>query len=193
MSTVTGRLIDCPYVVQCIGTFITKVNTVTSHSTHWQIDHCPYIVQCISTFLIYVILYLYFCVCVCSITCLCCCKRKCFGIPLHVLKLMSLILVQLNCPVKDDYSFFTWHLSQRWVQSPITGRLIDCPWWHFPFSFSWGRGRNWNCHRLGHHDHNSVWSRMSLKGISFVLEVFLDLCCSCMKFIVGKTLFWKFC
>ena len=38
----------------------------------------------------------------CSITCLCCCKRKCFGVPLHVLKLMSLILVQLNCPVRDD-------------------------------------------------------------------------------------------
>ena len=25
---------DCPYIVQCIGTFITKVSTVTSH---WQI------------------------------------------------------------------------------------------------------------------------------------------------------------
>jgi len=37
-----------------------------------------------------------------SITCLCCCKRKCFGVPLHVLKLISLILVKLNCPVSDD-------------------------------------------------------------------------------------------
>ena len=46
-------------------------------------------------FIIYVILYLHYRF-VCSITCLCCCKRKCFGVPLHVLKLMSLILVKLN-------------------------------------------------------------------------------------------------
>ena len=26
---------DCPYIVQCIGTFITKVSTVTGH---WQTD-----------------------------------------------------------------------------------------------------------------------------------------------------------
>ena len=33
----------------------------------------------------------------------CSCKRKCFGsVTLHVLKLMSLILVKLNCPVRDD-------------------------------------------------------------------------------------------
>ena len=38
----------------------------------------------------------------CSITCICCCKHKCFGVPLHVLKLMSLILRKLNCPVRDD-------------------------------------------------------------------------------------------
>ena len=43
----------------------------------------------------------------CSITWLCC-KCKCFGVPLHVLKLKSLILVKLNCPVRDDYSFLTW-------------------------------------------------------------------------------------
>ena len=49
----------------------------------------------------YVILYLYYRL-LCGITCLCCCKRKCFGVPLHVLKLMSLILVKLNCPVRDD-------------------------------------------------------------------------------------------
>ena len=48
-------------------------------------------------FIIYVILYLY-CRFLCSITCLCCCKHKCFGVPLHVLKLMSLILVvELPC------------------------------------------------------------------------------------------------
>ena len=35
-----------------------------------------------------------------------CCKRKCFGVPLHVLKVMSLILVKLNCPVRDDEGFF---------------------------------------------------------------------------------------
>ena len=42
----------------------------------------------------------------CSVTCLCCCKRKCFGVPLHVLKLFCLILVKLNCPARDDSSFF---------------------------------------------------------------------------------------
>ena len=26
---------------------------------------------------------------------------------LHVLKLMSLTLIKLNCPVRDDYSFLT--------------------------------------------------------------------------------------
>ena len=52
-----------------------------------------------------VILYLYYRV-LCSTTCLCCCKRRCFGVPLHVLKLMSLISVMLNCPVWDDLSFF---------------------------------------------------------------------------------------
>ena len=40
----------------------------------------------------YVILYLYYWF-LCSITCLCCCKRKCFDVPLHVLKLMSLTLL----------------------------------------------------------------------------------------------------
>ena len=49
-------------------------------------------------FIIYVILYLYYRF-LCSI---CCCKRKCLCVPLHVLKLMSLILVKLNCPVRDD-------------------------------------------------------------------------------------------
>ena len=39
---------------------------------------------------------------VCSITCLCCCKCKYFGVPLYVFKLMSFILVKLNCPVRDD-------------------------------------------------------------------------------------------
>ena len=34
------------------------------------------------------------------------CKCKCFGVPLHVFKLMSLILVKLNCPVRDDLKFF---------------------------------------------------------------------------------------
>ena len=52
-------------------------------------------------FIIYVILYLYYRF-LCGITCLCCCKRKCFGVPLQALKLMSLILVKLNCPVGDD-------------------------------------------------------------------------------------------
>ena len=33
------------------------------------------------------------------------CKCKCFGVPLHVSKLMSLILVKLNCPVRDDLKF----------------------------------------------------------------------------------------
>ena len=31
-----------------------------------------------------------------------CCKPKCFGVPLRVVKLMSLILVKLNCPVRND-------------------------------------------------------------------------------------------
>ena len=44
----------------------------------------------------------------CSITCLYWCKRKCFDTPLCVLKLMSLILVKVNCPVRDDWSFLTW-------------------------------------------------------------------------------------
>ena len=49
-------------------------------------------------FIIYVILYLYdrSVFSLCSITCLCCGKRRCFGVPLHVLKLMSLILVKFN-------------------------------------------------------------------------------------------------
>ena len=61
----------------------------------------------VRTFLIYVILYLYYWF-LCRITCLCCCKRKCFVVPLHVLKLMRRILVKLNCPVRDDYSFLNW-------------------------------------------------------------------------------------
>ena len=56
--------------------------------------HSPFII-------IYVILYLYYRF-LRSITCLCCCKRECFGVPLHVLKLMSLTLVKLNCPARDD-------------------------------------------------------------------------------------------
>ena len=51
-------------------------------------------------FIIYAILYLYYRFW-CSITCLCC-KRKCFGVRLHVLKLMSFTVVKLNCPVRDD-------------------------------------------------------------------------------------------
>ena len=48
-------------------------------------------------FIIYVILYLHYRF-LSSITCLCCCKRKCLGVPLHVLKLMSLILVRFELP-----------------------------------------------------------------------------------------------
>ena len=58
-------------------------------------------------FIIYVILYLNYRF-LYSIICLCCCKCKSFGVLLHVLKLMSLILVKLNCPVRDDSSFLTW-------------------------------------------------------------------------------------
>ena len=52
-------------------------------------------------FIIYVILYLHYRF-LCSTTHLYSYKHKCFGIPLHVLKLMSHILVKLNCPVRDD-------------------------------------------------------------------------------------------
>ena len=52
-------------------------------------------------FIAYVILYLYHRF-LCSITCLCCKRKKFFGVHLHVLKLTSLILVKLNCPVRDD-------------------------------------------------------------------------------------------
>ena len=58
-------------------------------------------------FVIYVILYLYYRF-LCSISSLRCCKRKCFGIPLRVLKLISLLLVKLKCPMRDDSSFLTW-------------------------------------------------------------------------------------
>ena len=46
-------------------------------------------------FIIYVTLCLYYRF-LCSITCLC------FGVPLHALNLMSLILVTFNYPVSDD-------------------------------------------------------------------------------------------
>ena len=51
-------------------------------------------------FIIYVTLYLYYRF-LCSIAFLCCCKHKCSGVPLiYVLKLMSLVLVKLDCHVQ---------------------------------------------------------------------------------------------
>ena len=74
--------------------------SVSGWVEYWQA--CVCVCWCdMSTylFIIYVILCLYYWF-LWSITSLCCCK--CFGLPLHVLKLMSLILVKLNCPVRDD-------------------------------------------------------------------------------------------
>ena len=71
----------------------------------WKYFFCVNIDGWHNPFIIYVILYLYYRF-LCSITCLCCCRRKYFGVSLHLLKLMSLILVKLNCPVRNDYSFF---------------------------------------------------------------------------------------
>ena len=80
-----------------------------SHFLHGYTEWVGWCDMSMHPFMIYVILYLYYRF-LCSISSLCCCKRKRFGIPLGVLKLMSLILVKLNCPVRDDLSFLTWGL-----------------------------------------------------------------------------------
>ena len=101
---------QCLLTLLCI--WLSRINTGTHVCVcvraHWcDMSTHPFITD--------VILYLYY-KCICRITCLCCCKRKCFGIPLqitsiHVLKLMNLILVKLNCPVRDTerwWMFSTW-------------------------------------------------------------------------------------
>ena len=77
---------------------------------------CLDLMRWLLSFIIYVILYLYYRF-LCSITCLCCCKRKCFGVSLHVLKLMSLILINLNCPV-------TWFVAMCRLYVLVNGLLL---------------------------------------------------------------------